>query len=151
MRENVYECLFLLDSNRYARNPAGVSGKLPEAIEAAGGEVLANRLWGEQKLAYPIEGHKKGVYWLTYFRMPTDQLTGFNRACQLNEDILRQMVIKVEPRLVDVLVSHALGAAAETPADDEKPEDEEKAADDGDSSEESEEAAEPVAAGEDDA
>lgn len=150
MRENVYECLFLLDSNKYARNPAGVSGKLPEAIENAGGEVLANRLWGEQKLAYPIEGHKKGVYWLTYFRMPTDQLKGFNRACQLNEDILRQLVIKVEPRLVDVLVSHAKGAAVASPAEETESDEASKEAG-GEDTKASEAEAEPVAAAEDDA
>lgn len=117
MRQNVYECLFLLDANKYARDPSGVAGKLPESITSLGGEVLANRLWAESKLAYPIEGHKKGVYWLTYFRMPTDQLTTFNRTCQLNEDILRQLVVKVDPRLVDVLVSHAQGNTVETPED----------------------------------
>ena len=37
-------------------------------IEEAGGEMLVSRLWEERRLAYPIEGHRKGTYWLTYFR-----------------------------------------------------------------------------------
>jgi small subunit ribosomal protein S6 len=112
---NVYECLFILDANRYARDPGGVSGSIPKMVEGAGGELLASRLWIEQKLAYPIRGQRKGTYWLTYFRMDSDKLGEFNRACQLNDGVVRNLVIKVEPRLVDALVSHALG---KTPAPD---------------------------------
>jgi small subunit ribosomal protein S6 len=109
LASNVYECLFILDSNRYARDPNGVAATIPAAVEKLGGEVLANRLWNEQKLAYPIKGQRKGTYWLTYFRIESDKLVPFNRACQLNDNILRHLAIRVDPRLVDVLVSHALG------------------------------------------
>jgi small subunit ribosomal protein S6 len=112
LANNVYECLFILDSNRYARDPHAVSGTLPGIVQNLGGEVLANRLWTEQKLAYPIRGHRKGTYWLTYFRLDSGKVGEFNRACQLNENILRNLVVRVEPRLVDVLVSHALGKRA---------------------------------------
>ena len=109
--QNVYECMIIFDSNRYARDPGGVSGQLTEMVSKCGGEVLASRLWNEQKLAYPIKGHKKGTYWLSYFRMETPKLVEFNRACQLNENIMRKLVLKVEPRLVEALVAHALGKA----------------------------------------
>ena len=42
--KNVYEGMFILDSNRYARDTAGVSGQIPDAIQKLGGEILANRL-----------------------------------------------------------------------------------------------------------
>lgn len=117
MANNVYECLFILDSNRYARDAHAVVGTLTPMIENLGGEILANRLWTEQKLAYPIKGNRKGTYWLMYFRLDSRRLVEFNRACQLNENVVRNLVIRVDPRLVDVLVSHALGkrAASEQP------------------------------------
>jgi small subunit ribosomal protein S6 len=105
---NVYEGLFILDSNRYSRDPAAVANQISEIVTHAGGEVLASRLWEERRLAYPINGQRKGTYWLTYFRVPTDQLTGINRQCQLNENIVRSLFIRVDPRIVDTLVSHAL-------------------------------------------
>lgn len=117
MASNVYECMFILDSNKYAKDPNGVSGSLPEMVEKLGGEVLASRLWNEQKLAYPIEGNRKGTYWLTYFRVESTKLSEFTRACKLNANVLRQLVLKVDPRLADTLVAHARGelvpAAAE--------------------------------------
>jgi len=109
LANNVYECLFILDSNRYARDAHAVVATLTPMIENLGGEILANRLWTEQKLAYSIKGHRKGTYWLTYFRLESHKLTEFNRACQLNENVVRHMVIRVDARLVEVLVSHALG------------------------------------------
>lgn len=109
MTTNVYETLFILDSNRYARDAAAVSGTIPSIIEKLGGEVLANRLWNEQKLAYPIRGHRKGTYWLTYFRLDSARLSEFNRQCRLNENILRNLTLSVDPRLVELLVAHAQG------------------------------------------
>ena len=118
MAENVYECMFILDANRFARDPNGISGQIPKMVEDCGGTVLASRLWNEQKLAYPIEGHRKGTYWLAYFRMPTDQVAKFNRACQLNDNVLRNLTLKVEPRLVDVLVAHARGETVAAPEEE---------------------------------
>ena len=109
MPQNVYECLIIFDSNRYARDPNGVSNSIPATIQELGGEILAHRLWSEQRLAYPINGQRKGTYWLTYFRVDSSRLKEFDRACQLNEAILRKMVLLVDPRLVTVLVDHALG------------------------------------------
>lgn len=96
-------------------NPGGVSGGLVDLIEKCGGEILASRLWFEQKLAYPVNGHRKGTYWLTIFRLESTELTNFNRQCRLNETILRQLALKVEPRLVNVLVEHAQGGSNPRP------------------------------------
>ncbi len=112
MAVNVYEGMFILDSNRYSRDQTGVSGQLPEMIEKLGGEMLASRLWEERRLAYPIDGHRKGTYWLTYFKLDSGQLTALNRQCQLSESIVRSLFLKVDPRIVEVLVSHALAGPA---------------------------------------
>lgn len=111
MAENVYECMFIFNANTYAKNPAGVGKTVEDMIKAVDGEILASRLWNEQKLAYPINGHRKGAYWLTYARMESTEIGKLNRACQLNDGILRQLVIKIDPRLVDTMVAVANGEA----------------------------------------
>jgi small subunit ribosomal protein S6 len=111
--------MFILDSNHYAKDGEGVSGAVVNIIEKAGGEILASRLWSEQKLAYEINGHRKGTYWLTYFRIDTQRLKDINRAVRLNDTILRSLVIKIEPRLVEPMVDHALGKTQEEPAAEE--------------------------------
>ena len=77
MASNVYECLFILDSNRYARDPQAVAQGISDMVTNNDGEILVTRLWNEQKLAYPINGNRKGTYWLTYFSMEGTGLTAF--------------------------------------------------------------------------
>ncbi len=109
-----YDCFFLFDSNKYNRDPGGVAGNVQNLIQSLGGEILASRLWEERKLAYPINGQSKGTYWITYFKMDTSRMTEFNRACRLDENIMRFLVTTVDPRLVDTLVAHALGKVTDT-------------------------------------
>ncbi len=122
MAENVYEGMFILDSNRYGRDSAAVSGQIPEMIEKAGGEMLVSRLWEERRLAYSIKSHRKGTYWLTYFRLDGSELASLERQCHLSNSILRTLFLKVDPRIVDAVVEHAKVASATT-ADEKKPTD----------------------------
>lgn len=109
MPKTCYDCFFLFDSNKYNRDPGGAIAELHKSIEELGGEILASRLWEERKLAYPINGHSKGTYWISYINLDGPRLPELNRACQLNESLLRFLFIKVDPRLVEPLVAHALG------------------------------------------
>ncbi|HMP79170.1 MAG TPA: 30S ribosomal protein S6 [Pirellulaceae bacterium] len=109
MADTVYEGMFLVNPNAYARNPGDVVKAVENTIKNAGGEILASRLWNEQKLAYSVNGHRKGVYWLTYFRMESTAMPKFRRNCQLQDLILRHLAIRVEPRLVDTLIAVAKG------------------------------------------
>jgi small subunit ribosomal protein S6 len=102
-----YECFFLFDSNHYARDPGGVAATVQSMLTDLGGEILVSRLWAEQRLAYPIKGHQKGTYWLVYTKLDTAKLKELNRACQLNESLLRFMFVRIDPRLIDALVAHA--------------------------------------------
>jgi small subunit ribosomal protein S6 len=121
--------MVILDPNKYAQDPGGVGGQIPNLVGKFGGEVLVSRLWQEQRLAYPIGSHKKGAYWLTYFRLDSSKLAEFNREVRINEMILRCLTLKVEPRLVEALVEHAKGGqkakptgeAAEAPAAEPQP------------------------------
>lgn len=108
----VYEGMFILDPSKYSRDPAASAQQVADIITSNGGTILAARLWDERKLAYPIKGHKKGVYWLTYFRMEGGNLTALERQCEITDDIIRKLVLRVDPRIADALVQHALAGDA---------------------------------------
>ena len=112
----VYEGMFILDPTKFARDPGAAAQQVADLLTNHGGTILAARLWDERKLAYPIKGHKKGVYWLTYFTMPGGNLIALERQCEITEDIVRKLVLKVDDRIADALVQHALaGEAARRP------------------------------------
>jgi small subunit ribosomal protein S6 len=104
MPANVYECMFLLDSNKVAGDTAGVTKHLHGILERNQAEVLASRPWDDRKLSYPIKGHKKGLYYLTYFRTEGKNLATIERDFALNETVLRNLILHVDPKLVEDLL-----------------------------------------------
>jgi small subunit ribosomal protein S6 len=104
MPANVYECMFLLDTNKVAGDIKEAANQLHTVLEQNEAEVLASRPWDERKLAYPIQGHKKGLYYLTYFRTEGKNVSGIERDFAHNELILRMLTTKINPKLVDVML-----------------------------------------------
>ncbi|MFP6587806.1 MAG: 30S ribosomal protein S6 [Pirellulaceae bacterium] len=111
MSATVYECMHILDSNRYARDPSGVQESVDSTVTKFDGEILVSRLWNEQKLAYLVDGHRKGTYWLSYIRIEGSRLVEMERAFQLNENVLRTLTLRLDERLVEPMVAHARGEA----------------------------------------
>ncbi len=95
IRTNAYEGLFLI-SQSVATDLNGVAGFIRQAIEKNGGTVLAMRKWDERRLAFEIAKQKRGYYLLVYFQAPAPSLGAIERAFNLSEQLLRQLVIKVE-------------------------------------------------------
>ena len=117
MAEKVYEGMFILDVAKFGRDPDGVAKSIDDIVTQFGGEMVVARLWDERRLAYPIDGHRKGAYWLTYFRLESTKISQLERAAQLNPNVLRTLVLSVDPRIVDTLIEHA--AAGHRPPSEE--------------------------------
>src|SRR5260370_32329648 len=107
MPANVYECMFLLDPNKVAGDVPGAAKQLQTVLERNHAELLASRPWDDRRLAYPIKGHKKGLYYLTYFRTEGKNLVGLERDLALSELVLRYLVLYVDPKLVDIMLAIA--------------------------------------------
>jgi small subunit ribosomal protein S6 len=107
MPVNVYECMFLLDTNKVAGDVPTAAKQLHTILERNQAEVLASRPWDERRLAYPINGHKKGLYYLTYFRTEGKNVATIEHDCALNEAILRALILKVDPKHVDIMLQMA--------------------------------------------
>jgi small subunit ribosomal protein S6 len=107
MPANVYECMFLLDTNKVAGDVDAAAQQIKSMLERNQAEVLASRPWDERRLAFPVAGHKKGLYYLTYFRMDGKHLLNFERDVALNETILRSLVLRIDPKHVETLLAIA--------------------------------------------
>src|SRR3954469_13561165 len=107
MPANVYECMFLLDTNKVAGDVPAAAQQLPTLLERNQCEMLASRPWDERRLAYPVKGHKKALYYLTYFRTEGKNLVSIERDCALNEMILRSLVLRIDPKMVEIMLTLA--------------------------------------------
>lgn len=108
MPVNTYEGMFLLDSTKTAASWEDSERQVHDILRKHTAEIVASRQWDERRLAYPIEGHKKGTYLLTYFKADATQIKEIVGDCQINELILRELILKVHPKLIDHLVNQAM-------------------------------------------
>lgn len=91
----LYEAMFVMDVQTSPDTPA-MEGEIKRVLGRAEAEILICRKWEDRRLAYEINGRKRGSYWLTYFNAPTDKIVGIERDVQLSEKILRVLVLAVE-------------------------------------------------------
>ena len=121
-RVAVYEGMFIFEANRFARDHDGLPNTITKLIESLDGTIEVSRLWEERRMAYPIRGHRKGAYWITYFHLPTSKVGELTRQCEINDGILRQLFVRLPEKLVDTILSHAKGeVVAEPETDDPTP------------------------------
>jgi small subunit ribosomal protein S6 len=100
--------MFLLDSTKVAVSWDESVKQVHDILSKHQSEIVASRQWDERRLAYPVEGHKKGTYLLTYFRADGGALKEIVADCHLSDVILRELILKVHPKLVDHLVNQAM-------------------------------------------
>lgn len=108
MAANTYEGMFLLDSAKVAASWDESVKHVHDILTKHQSEIVASRQWDERRLAYAVDGHKKGTYLLTYFKTDGSTLKEIVADCHLSEVILRELILKVHPKLVDHLVTQAM-------------------------------------------
>jgi len=105
---NTYEAMFLLDSAKVAVSWDDSVKHVHDILSKHQSEIVASRQWDERRLAYAVDGHKKGTYLLTYFKTEGAALKEITADCHLSDVILRELILKVHPKLVDHLVNQAM-------------------------------------------
>src|SRR5580692_11096878 len=112
MANNVYECMFILDTAKVAGDIPAADKQLRTLLEKHKAEVLVSRPWDERRLSFPIKNQKKGLYYLTYFSSEGKNLIGIEQDCALSELILRMMVLRIDPKMVESMLAVAKGEHA---------------------------------------
>ena len=100
--------MFLLDSTKAAAAWEESVKQVHDILTKHDAEIVASRQWDERRLAYPISGHKKATYLLTYFKTDGSKLKEIVADCHLSDLILRELILKVHPKLEEQLVNQAM-------------------------------------------
>jgi small subunit ribosomal protein S6 len=99
--------MFVLDTSKVAGDVPAADKQLRDLLSKNNAEVLVSRPWDERRLTYPIRNQKKGLYYLTYFSSEGKNLPAIERDCALNEMILRMLILRIDPKLVDTMLTLA--------------------------------------------
>ena len=94
-RTALYEGMFLFPQSATANLQAAID-HLKEVLEKCDVSIINFSKWDDRRLAYEIEGNKRGVYFLVYFNAPTKMITDLERRCNQSEEIIRMMVTRAE-------------------------------------------------------
>ena len=126
MAANTYEGMFLLDSAKVAVSWDDSVKHVHDILTKHHSELLASRQWDERRLAYAVDGHKKGTYLLTYFRTDGSHVKEIVADCRLSDVVLRELILKVHPKLVDHLVNQAMTSTPYVEAEEGRDEEQEE-------------------------
>ena len=125
---NRYEMIYIIDTGLEEAARKELIEKVSALISANGGEVeKVDETWGKRRLAYAIDYKTEGWYVLVNFKAPADLPRELERNLQINENVLRYLVVKLEekrsaikPRPVrQAAPAEAAPAAEEVPAAEE--------------------------------
>ncbi|MBN1943944.1 MAG: 30S ribosomal protein S6 [Phycisphaerae bacterium] len=92
--KNSYEGMFLVDAGQPSAEVA--LEPVRSVLERSEAEILSIKPWEERRLAYEIQGRKRGLYVLSYFRLDAEKVSELEHDCMLNEKILRMLVLRKE-------------------------------------------------------
>jgi len=107
-----YETMILLKSSLTDEEVNGMTEKLSGLIVRLGGQVAQVASWGKKKLAYEINHEKKATYLIFRFDAGGPLVKEFERACRLDEQVIRIMTVAVDPQHGIPVVAAATAAAA---------------------------------------
>ena len=117
MAQRLYECMFVLDSGKFATDPQGTENAVRDLLGRSDAEIVSSAPWQDGKLAFPIDGHKKGLHYLVYFKMDGSRVDEFTRNCQLSDLVIRHMLLSHSAKLFDImsqsLAQHTSGKTEE--------------------------------------
>lgn len=109
---NTYEGMFLLDNQAVRADWRQAKAAVSDTLAKNGAKLVCSRRWDERKLAYPIKGRTRGTYLLAYFEVDGPALNGLRRDLELDERVLRYLMLRV-----DALPAGELEKAAEESAE----------------------------------
>ena len=92
---NKYEAMFVLRPDLGKEELDKVLSQIQDSITKNKGSVDEIKEWGRHKLAYAIEKHKEGIYYLVNFQIDPKVVSTIKRVFTLNESILRSLVTRI--------------------------------------------------------
>lgn len=91
-----YECTFVTRADMSKADVTKLAEQLAKIVTDNGGTVIKNEYWGLRQLAYRINKMNKGHYAMLGIDGPSEALKELERNIGINEDIIRNLTVRVE-------------------------------------------------------
>lgn len=95
---NYYEKVMILDPNLEDSVAEETVTRVKDVITKQGGEIFNVDNWGRRKLAYELNKHQKGNYFLLTFKAPPATILELEKLCKVVDTIIKFMVVRYEKK-----------------------------------------------------
>ena len=93
---NQYEVMYVIDAALEDSARIELIDRFSELVKKNGGEIDRVDEWGKRRLAYAINYKTEGYYVLMYIKAPSELPKELERNFQINDKILRSLIIRYE-------------------------------------------------------
>ena len=94
MKKNKYETILILSMGKKEEERQATLEKIEKLI-SDNGELLDVEVWGDRKLAFPIQGQNNGYYILINFISTSEFIDDLNKAYDIEETIIKHIIVKI--------------------------------------------------------
>ena len=92
----LYEHVFIARQDAAQAQVDQLTEQMKSVIEAGGGKVTKHEYWGLRSLTFKIKKNRKGHYVHFNLDSPSAAVVEMERQLKLNEDVIRQLTVRVE-------------------------------------------------------
>ncbi|WP_052890635.1 30S ribosomal protein S6 [Thermogemmatispora carboxidivorans] len=115
-----YELGFILHPEVSEERTRTILERIEQIVTAHDGQVVRVNYWGRRRLAYPIEHHRDGIYIFVDMSVSAETLPELDRTLKVSEEVLRHLIKRRDPRVVqkerEAYAAASAAGAAQAPA-----------------------------------
>lgn len=101
-KPNLYEGMYIIKATLSDEARQKALDRIQNGITTRGGEIVKIHDQGRRRLAYEVDGHREGHYYLVYFNVKPSAINELWQEYHLNEDLVRFITLKAEKVLEKV-------------------------------------------------
>lgn len=92
MRE--YELVVVISPDIPEEDVPATMDRVTGAVTSRGGEIVDTRPWGRRRLAYPIQRHTDGNYFIHQIKLEPGRAHELESHYKISEDVLRHLLVR---------------------------------------------------------
>jgi len=75
-------------------------GRVADTIGQIGGTIDLHDVWERRELAYEIDGCRRGTYVICYFNADSESIDALRKEMELEEQVLRHVIVVPNPKAI---------------------------------------------------
>ena len=114
--KNTYELTYIVNSVISDEQVKDMVSRVTAYVTENAGEIIEVDEWGARRLAFTIQKKRNGYYGNMFFKAAGDLIPRLERAMEIDDNILRYLTLRLDPKMVRHYEATKMKRAAEAEA-----------------------------------